>query len=53
MDTYLGSGQIEIRKELAQQILNILNDKIKTSSNIREKKLAEGFLKRFEWLATK
>ncbi|MGQ0738069.1 MAG: hypothetical protein ACT4OJ_03325 [Bacteroidota bacterium] len=53
MDTYLGSGRIEISKELAQKILNILNDKIKTSSDIHEKKLAEGFLKRFQWLATK
>ncbi len=53
MDTYLGSGRIEISKQLALEILNILKDKIKTSSDIREKKLAKGFLERFEWLATK
>ena len=53
MDTYLGSAQIEISKELAQKILDFINDKIKTSSDIREKKLAEGFLQRFEWHLTK
>jgi len=53
MDTYLGSGRVDISRELAQQILTYLHDKIKTTSDIHEKKLSEGFLKRFEWLAIK
>lgn len=49
MDTNLASGRVEISRELAQQILNHL----KTTSDIQEKKLAERYIKRFEWFAAK
>lgn len=53
MDSYIGIGRIEISKEIAQKILDYMTEKLKTPIEEKEKKLMNGFLQRFQWLANK
>ncbi len=53
MDSYLGIGRIEISKEIAQQINNYIIERLKISTDEKEKNLMTGFKERFQWLATK
>jgi hypothetical protein len=53
MDSYLGTGRIDIGKATAKAILDYMTNVLQTTKDEKEKKLMMGFLKRFEWLATK
>jgi hypothetical protein len=52
VDAYATSAGIQISKELAKQILSYIEEKLKETTNEKEKKLLEQFGKtRFGWLA--
>ncbi len=53
MDSYLAIGRIEIKKEVAQEIVTYITATLQTTTNANEKWLMEGFLERFQWFAGK
>lgn len=53
MDSYLGIGRIEIKKDVAQEILDYMISTLQTTTDENEKKLMTAFLQRFQWHATK
>jgi len=53
MDSFLGTGRIEIDKDIAMQILDFISEKKDTTTDKDEKKYFEIYLKRFQWLANK
>ena len=52
-DAYGQSSQVEISKELTEQFLRSINSTIKTAKDEKERRVYEGFRKRFEWIASK
>jgi hypothetical protein len=53
MDSFLGIARIDISKEIAQQILGHMRETLQTTTDGNERRLMNGFLERFQWLAKK
>jgi hypothetical protein len=53
MDSFIAIARVEIDKTIARQILDHINETIKTTPDQDEKRLMSGYLNRFQWLADK
>jgi len=53
MDSYTGTGRIEIGKEIANQILDYITKRKDSTTDNEEKRLFNAYQQRFQWLANK